>query len=130
LSKLLLGLVLLVGCGRSPDDGKQLCASAPRRCPEGFACYPDGHCWRPPGPGGEDGGSPGPVASRPPLDAQPFQPMESRPGPAAYRQVAGGQQSASTHYRVVRSVPPPPGAGFAQSLHYRMVGGVVGATQR
>jgi hypothetical protein len=128
LKKLVVLVLWLASCGRSPDDGKQMCAVRTRECPAGFACYPDDHCWRPPGPGSD--GAAGPVASRPSVDAQPFQPTPSRPGPSAYRQVPGGQWSSSEHYRVVRSAPPPPAAGWQQSQHYRMVGGVVGSTQR
>jgi hypothetical protein len=125
LKKLLL-VLLLAGCGRSPADGLQICASSGRRCPDGFACYPDNRCWRPPGP--SDGGAPGAVAGRP-VDAR-FEPVPSRPGPAAYRQVAGGQWSSSPRYRLIRSLLPPPGSSWQQSQHYRMVGGLVGSTQR
>jgi hypothetical protein len=125
-------VLLLAGCARAPDDGKQLCAPAgvPRRCFEGFICRADDHCWRVAGPGAGDGRVPGPIGNIPNVDARPFQPMPSAPGPSGYRQGAGGQSSSSEHYRVVRSVPPPPGGRWQRSEHYRMVGGLVGSTQR
>jgi hypothetical protein len=137
----LLALGWAAGCGGTalPVNGQQACApaGASRRCPEGFMCSPvDNRCWRngtgPGDGGGADGGADGAVpdgggALR---DAAPFEATPSRPLPSGYRMVPGGQTSASETYRAVRSLPPPPGSKVMQSDRYRMVGGLLGATQK
>jgi hypothetical protein len=147
------------GSPGTPDNGKQACAAAgsARRCPAGLECRADNHCWRPgtgptggdaaptdldaapvtPPPDGGDAGSPPDVATQLqsidvalPLEAPPFEVTPSRPLPSGNRQVPGGGTAASETYRMVRSVAPPPGTQVQESQNYRMVGGLVGATQR
>jgi hypothetical protein len=65
-----------------------------------------------------------------PRDAPPFEATPSRPLPSGYRQVPGGRTAESETYRVVKTAPPPPGSSHMQSERYRLVGGLVGATQR
>jgi hypothetical protein len=143
-----------VACGGSavPVNGRQACApvGSSRRCPDGFACSAvDNHCWRVgtgPAPLGDDGaaGTGGSLDGALPTDAgqtdsstvvlprdaAPFEVTPTRPQPSGNRQVVGGQTSASENYRAVRSAPPPPGSRAMQSERYRMVGGLVGGTQR
>jgi hypothetical protein len=134
-------------------------AGSARRCPDGLECRTDNHCWRPgTGPTGNDDGGPdgdtGPVT--PPLDggppdsptdmavptqsieidaalpreAPPFEVTPSRPLPSGNRQVPGGGTASSQTYRMVRTAAPPPGTNVQESQNYRMVGGLIGATQR
>jgi hypothetical protein len=130
----------LVGCGGAspPVNGRQLCApaSAARRCPDGFTCASDNHCWRPGTEprAGDAGFSDAPPAAPPdatlPQDAPPFEATPSRPLPSTARQVPGGQSSSSETYRAVWTAAPPPGTRVMQSETYRAVGGPLGATQR
>jgi hypothetical protein len=144
LSVALVGMAGLLGpaCGSTaPSNGKLACApvGAARRCPEGFECRADDRCWQPgtgpgvvstPDGGRADTGSTIGYDAALPQDAPVFVPMPSRPNPSGFRQVPGGQVSSSPTYRIVGTAPPPPGVRFMESKSYRLVGGIVGATQK
>jgi hypothetical protein len=143
----ILALLCLASCGGAsgPPNGRQACAatSAGRRCPDGFECRSDNHCWQPgTGPGQADGGD-GAAGDGAPIgeagrlydaavtrDAPPFEAVPSHSNPSGYRQVPGGTVSVSENYRLVRTLPLPPGSQVMQSENYRLVGGLVGATQK
>jgi hypothetical protein len=74
-----------------------------------------------------DGGGP-PDGSRNATDG--FVPYDALPAPSSHAQVPGGVSASSAHYRMVKTTAQSPGGnGTASSTHFRLVGGIVPATQ-
>lgn len=82
-----------------------------------------------PGPNGTDGGDKPDVsvADRPP---DVFIPMASVPSPSGMKQVPGGVRAQSPSYVLVKTSGQPSSGRVMESTRYRLVRGLVGATQR
>ncbi len=75
------------------------------------------------------------MGATPDTDVKPdgpdvFEAHPSQPSPSGSRQVPGGHTAESATYRLVKTTAPPPGATIMQSQTYKLIGGIVGATQK
>jgi hypothetical protein len=132
----------------APLNGAQQCApiTSGKRCPDGYYCASDGTCWQSgqaPSDGGvpdvnnntdakadgtTDGATDGKMDGGP-VDA--FVPYDALPAPSGRAVVPGGSKASSSSYKMIKTLGQSPGGNRVRtSPSYRMVGGLIGATQK
>jgi hypothetical protein len=63
-------------------------------------------------------------------NADGFVPHDALPAPSSHALVPGGVSASSQNYKMIKTTSQSPGGnGSASSQHFRLVGGIVPATQ-